>query len=109
MDNSAEIKPAALSGRLRPGADIAANMDRICAAAAVMACCDALSLGSALAWSDEVRVGDITLRSSGSSGGGFAGGLRQTLEELRENFLLDISDLLQAPFVFGQISPGELS
>lgn len=88
-----ENAAAALTGRLRPEADTAAGMERLCAAAAACATGDYLTLNAALP-GGEVRVGDISLRAAQASA---------DAEEIRRHFLEQVADLLDAPFVFGQV------
>jgi len=101
---------AAQAQPLRPLCDIAAqylliwlrenirlnqNMERLCVAAAALACGDWLELGGSISQGQELRVGDISLReSSGSSA--------PRGSALREHFLAGISDLLEPRFVIAQ-------
>jgi len=78
--------------RLRPEIRLDANMDRLCIAAAALACGDWLELGGSLSPAQELRVGDITLRES-------SGGSAPRGSALREHFLTGISDLLEPRFV----------
>ncbi len=92
---------ARLETRLRPGLeDIGTAAERLCVAAAACAWGDWMTVGGgAGSVTDEVRVGDITLRSGTGRGNAGAGG-----EELRERFLADVADLLLPPFVFGAMA-----
>lgn len=89
--------------RLRTGADIEAGMDRLCMAAAAMACGDCLELwgagGSSAA--DEVRVGDITLKSASGTAASQADS-----QALSQHFLSRVADLLEPPFVLGRTGGG---
>jgi hypothetical protein len=57
-----------VEGRLREDADAEANMDRLCMAAALAAYNAYLRLSGKSSPGDEIRVGDITLKSSASGG-----------------------------------------
>jgi hypothetical protein len=80
--------------RLKPGADIAAEMERLCDAAAAVAYHGCRALGSANAGS--IRVGDITV---GGAAGESAGA-----RLMRDEYLARIADLLTAPADFAFIS-----
>lgn len=86
-----------LAGRLREGALAPENMDRLCLAAGALAYGDWLELGGNLAQTQEVRVGEITLREGGARAAPSA-------SKLREHFLAGVADLLAPRFVLGQIS-----
>jgi hypothetical protein len=85
---------SAIERRLKEGADIAANHDRLCSAAAVWAHADyrLLSMGAA-ARVGEARVGDITLKSGTSRLTAAA----EDAEEMRKYGLSQIYDLLDNP------------
>lgn len=93
-DASAE----SLAVKLREGVDLSRHMERLCLAAAGFAFCDWCELGTASSDEHEVRVGEITLRSSAS-----AYAAAKDLTVLREHFLESIADLLKPRFVFGQV------
>lgn len=80
---------ARLEARLRADADVEAGMEALCTAAAACAYGDFLMLERAAGASDEVRVGDISLKSSAS-----AGGERRDAEEIRDYFLASVAHLL---------------
>jgi hypothetical protein len=80
--------------RLKPGVDIAAEMERLCDAAAAVACHSCRALGTANAGS--IRVGDITV---GGTAGEPAGA-----RLLRDEYLARIADLLTAPADFAFVS-----
>lgn len=84
-DNAAD----SLMGRLRKGVSLPANRERLCTAAAAMAYADYLLLDAGGAGSsDEIRVGEITLKNSNS------GEKNSGSREIREYFLGQIGDLL---------------
>ncbi len=74
--------------RLRPDADIIGNMERLCDAAAAEAWYMYLMLGPAVGVAEEIRVGDISVRSS-------AGGLAEA-KLLRDEYLARVADLMEA-------------
>ena len=76
-----------LAGRLLDGVSVAGNMDRLCLAAAALAYGDWLEFGGGAAGSQEVRVGEITLREGGAGAAPRGGGMR-------EHFLAGVADLL---------------
>lgn len=67
---------AYVEARLRPEVDPAAHMDTLCAAAAGVACADYLTVQAAGGRSEEIRVGDITLKDRQTAGNADAGGIR---------------------------------
>jgi hypothetical protein len=85
---------AELLRRLKPQVDIAPEMERLCNAAAAMACHSCRALGPASAGS--IRVGDISV---GTGGIDLAGA-----KALREEHMARIADLLKAPPEFAFIS-----
>jgi hypothetical protein len=80
--------------RLRPGVDIAAEMERLCDAAAAVASHSCRALGASAAGS--VRVGDISV---GAGGIDLAGA-----KALRDECMARIADLLAAPPEFAFVS-----
>jgi hypothetical protein len=86
---------AELLRRLKPGVDIAAEMERLCDAAAAVASHGCRALGPVNAGS--IRVGDITVGSD--AGGGLAGA-----KALRDETMARIADLLKAPDDFAFIT-----
>lgn len=78
-----------LMGRLRENVNLPANMERLCTAAAAMAYADYLLLDAGgVGASDEIRVGDITLKKSSSDE------KNSDSREIWEYFLGQIGDLL---------------
>lgn len=75
-----------LYGRLRAGVNLAANMDRLCLAAAALAFGDYLEFGGARHSGQEVRIGDVTMRESG--------GASPAAGRMREHFLAGVADLI---------------
>ncbi|MCL2857693.1 MAG: hypothetical protein FWE19_08270 [Oscillospiraceae bacterium] len=80
-----------LVGRLRGGVSVTENMDRLTLAAAALAYGDWLELGGDTAGTQEVRVGEITLREGGGAAPRGSG--------IREHFLAGVADLLALPAV----------
>lgn len=78
------------------------DLERLATAAAGCAYCDWLDLTGGALSAEEIKVGDIALKSS--SGGGKA-----ATAQLRTHFGAMAEDLLCPPFVFGQIGSGEES
>lgn len=91
---------AAILTKLRDGADIKANMERLCTAAAAWAYSDYLMLTSG-GGSDEVRVGDISLKNA-QSGAGY-----NDAQEIRLYFMGQISDLVEIGSGFAFRRTGE--
>jgi len=90
-----------VESRLREDADPCGHMDRLAHAAALWAYGDYLSLGSGFTSSDEIKVGDITVKQSASSGGG------RSPDKLKEQALEDIGDLMvSSGFVFKAFGEG---
>jgi hypothetical protein len=87
---------AGIERRLKPGADIAPHMERLCDAAAAVACHGCRALGTVTAGS--IRVGDISV-GAGGAGGGLAGA-----KLLRDEYMARIADLLRAPEDFAFVS-----
>ena len=85
-----------LIARLRGGAQIESNMERLCMTAAALAYGDWLEIGGSLSTAQEIRVGDITLRER-------EGVSAPRGRALREHFLAGISDLLEPSFAFTQV------
>lgn len=79
---------AYLEGRLRPGTDLADNMAALCIAAAGVAYSDYLAVQTAGGQSDELRVGEISLKGWAKTGGGDPG-------EIRRHFLDRCAHLLE--------------
>lgn len=79
-----------ITNRLRKNADITRNMERLCAAAAAIAYCNYSLMKSGIS-AEEVRVGEITLKSSH--------GDNDALDAIgtRDYFLAEIADLIVAP------------
>lgn len=76
-----------IQGKVRADVNIKANMERLCTAAAAWAYSDYLAL-SAGGSGEEIRVGDISLKNSKTSGGfGEA-------QEIRNYFMEQIADLV---------------
>ncbi|MDR2909445.1 MAG: hypothetical protein LBU86_06160 [Oscillospiraceae bacterium] len=86
-----------LAARLSDKAEAGAHMNRLCGAAAGIAWCDLLAREAGVA--EEIRVGDVSMRSSSS----YAVTAKE-LDALREGFLADIADLLSPPFVLGRVA-----
>jgi len=100
--------------RYRPFCDAAASIlscraksglteedwERLATAAAGFAYCDWLDMTGGVFAAEEIKVGDIAVKSS--SGGGKAASA-----ELRRHFEGLVADLLEPAFVFGQVSPEE--
>lgn len=86
---SAEEK---LMSRLRKKVSIYKNMERLCSAAAAIAYCDYIML-SAGSSSEDIKVGDISLKSSGET--------RDAIST-RDYMLAEIADLIETEtgFVF---------
>jgi hypothetical protein len=82
--------------RLRPGVDIAAEMERLCDAAAAVAYHGCRALGAGSAGAGSVRVGDISV---GAGGIDLAGA-----KALRDEHMARIADLLAAPQEFAFVS-----
>lgn len=76
-----------LAARVRVDVDIAAEMDTLCAAAAAMAYADYLALQNSVGSTEELKVGDITLRGSSASGG--------AAEDVMHYFLARAAHLLE--------------
>lgn len=82
-DNAAK----ALAARVRVDVDVAAEMEPLCAAAAAMAYADYLALQNSTGGTDELKVGDITLRGASASGG--------AAEDVMGRFLARAAHLLE--------------
>jgi hypothetical protein len=82
--------------RIKPGADIAPHMERLCDAAAAVAYHGCRALGTVTAGS--IRVGDISI-GAGGTGGDLAGA-----KLLRDEYMARIADLLTAPEDFAFVS-----
>ena len=80
-----------IESRLRPDADTEKYADMLCSAAAAWAYCDYLMAGSAMASSDEIRVGDIALKNAASSGTD-----KNTALEMRDYFMQQVAFLLKS-------------
>lgn len=74
--------------RLRPDADAARDGEALCAAAAAWAYCDYLMVEGGTSHSDEIRVGDVSVR------GGSATGVGQDAASIRDYFLGQVAHLL---------------
>lgn len=85
---------AGIVSRLKHDVDVRRNMERLCVAAAALAYFDYTAILSGKSRSsDEIRVGDISLKRSGDE---FEAG------STRDYFMAQIADLIDAPtgFVF---------
>jgi hypothetical protein len=87
---------AEIERRLKPGADTAPHMERLCDAAAAVAYHGCRALGTVTAGS--IRVGDIAI-GAGGAGGDLAGA-----KLLRDEHMARIADLLKAPDDFAFVS-----
>ena len=84
-----------VEARLRPGADTAKpeHLELLHSAAAAWAYCDYLMVASAAGGGDEIRVGDISMKTAGSSNPSD----NQDALEIREYFLGQAAHLLLPP------------
>lgn len=83
-----------LQRQLREGVDISRNMERLCNAAAAIAYCDYVMIsGGAIGMGGDIRVGEISIQSSGDAADAIS---------TRDYMLAEIADLLAAPtgFIF---------
>lgn len=91
---------AGIEARLRPEADTSNpdNLELLHIAAAALAYCDYLMVSSAVGSSDEVRVGDISLKSGATA----ASSDKKDAREMRDYFLGQAFHLLlpQCPALF---------
>lgn len=75
--------------RLRAGVEAERHMERLCSAAAGLACSNFLTISSAMGIGsgEEVRVGDISLKSSSSATGNSGADLKAWVMEQVEDLL----------------------
>lgn len=86
------VEADSLGERVREDVDASACMEQLCTAAAGLAYSDYLTLQTASGPGDEVRVGDISLRSSAASRQESGAG------EIREHFLRGVARLLRPEY-----------
>ncbi len=88
---------ALLSRKAKPGIK-EEDLERLYTAAAGYAYCDWLDVMGGASAAEEIKVGDITVRNSFGEG-------KTGTAELRGHFQALVTDLLEPPFVFGQVAP----
>ncbi len=97
--NLVDLAETQLLALLKPNVDISRNMERLCIAAAACAYCNyTLLTARGGASSEEIRVGDIAIKSSGDE-------LDAT--STRDFFMSEIADLISNPTGFAFVATGD--